>query len=710
MTTASAISVQRILQVLASEGLPRVGNAMQSSHHFWPRLATCRSICDVSTMSRAASFFSSASSEVESPSKSEALCSPKIQIWLKLILMLLFPLTGLLVMTITTALDARGSAQIAQSIHLHATAIQLINRFCHETQYERGHSKIFMLTQGNKSLSELLDARADVDDEIEAFQEYIDRQLGGMTVDTIMQLALVSDFMNNFAEHRAAVDALSGHWSKETAFFTEGIKSSYNVVAKLAQMTEQRRSVFLMLMASDLFDLVEIVSEKQIFFGSIILTGSVSKADLQELEAFADLKKLYMKMFLEKTTDEEADLAEIMSSDKAVLDAERLDTEYMQKGPGPLDPKRFEVYWDIQNKYLSHLYETTTELMKVLTDEADRLSMEAIILQVVYYTALVLCVLVASAVGFSAAKSVGLPFIKLHSASEKLNQESRNMQLHGEVTRRFVPYETVELIGVKDITHLEVGQSVLKRLSIMFGDIIGFTSMSSKLTPDDVFSFINFWLEGLIPVIQKHSGTIDKFLGDGFVAFFVSAEKAVDAGVEIFDWALYVNDKRKLTGGLPLKFGLGCNSGDVCLGTVGSADRMDTLTISEAVTLANAVEASTRQYKANFLVVESIYDLLGITKGLFRCVGLLDTAESGADKVKVFECIAASNTPEEKDNKMATRETYEAAIELMAAGDSEAAKKKFEEVLQQTPEDHAAQYWADKIADELKNNVSVVNL
>ena len=80
---------------------------------------------------------------------------------------------------------------------------------------------------------------------------------------------------------------------------------------------------------------------------------------------------------------------------------------------------------------------------------------------------------------------------------------------------------------------------------------------------------------------QEKNGVIDKFLGDGILAFFAGAEDAVEAGIAIFEWAADANRARKLTGGYPLNFGLGLNSGDVCLGTIGNMDRMDTLTISQ---------------------------------------------------------------------------------------------------------------------------------
>ena len=148
------------------------------------------------------------------------------------------------------------------------------------------------------------------------------------------------------------------------------------------------------------------------------------------------------------------------------------------------------------------LYDLLLMLIENLEEEAQTISKSAKWTQYFYLGAMIVCLVQSGIVAVSAAKAVAVPFLKLHQTSNRLREESENIAEHAEVTGRFVPYETLKLIGVSDIAELELGQSVLKRLTIMFGDIVSFTLLSSKLTPDDVFRYINFWLQGLIPIIQ----------------------------------------------------------------------------------------------------------------------------------------------------------------------------------------------------------------
>ena len=127
------------------------------------------------------------------------------------------------------------------------------------------------------------------------------------------------------------------------------------------------------------------------------------------------------------------------------------------------------------------------ELLGHLEEGASQIESEATWAQVIQYVAVVVCIIVALGITSSAARAVTVPFMALYKTSERLHKESRNLAIQSEATGRFVPYATLELMGVNDIVELRVGQLVLKRMTVMFGDIISFTTLSSKLVPDDVF-------------------------------------------------------------------------------------------------------------------------------------------------------------------------------------------------------------------------------
>ena len=133
------------------------------------------------------------------------------------------------------------------------------------------------------------------------------------------------------------------------------------------------------------------------------------------------------------------------------------------------------------------------------------------------------------------------------------------------------------------------------------------------------------------------------------------------SGIEIFRSANDTNRALKLTGGPALRFGLGCHSGDVCIGAIGNAERMSVLTLSPAVQLANAAEARTRDLQAHLLVTAVTFGLLTQSRGLFRRAGWL--ALPGAQGTWLYECIAADGSAEAQTLRRATRPQFEAAVE-----------------------------------------------
>lgn len=141
-------------------------------------------------------------------------------------------------------------------------------------------------------------------------------------------------------------------------------------------------------------------------------------------------------------------------------------------------------------------------------------------------------------------------------------------------------------------------------VSILFTDVQGFTSYSETASAREVIAALNAQFELMVPIIERHGGHVDKFIGDGMMAVFGApelhpdhADRAVDAAIEISQALRGVEDV--------LPVGLGINSGVVVAGSVGGAGRLNFSVIGDAVNTAARVEAATRKTGDEVLIAEA---------------------------------------------------------------------------------------------------------
>jgi class 3 adenylate cyclase len=142
----------------------------------------------------------------------------------------------------------------------------------------------------------------------------------------------------------------------------------------------------------------------------------------------------------------------------------------------------------------------------------------------------------------------------------------------------------------------------------MFSDIRAFTSISEKLSPTEAFDFINDFFRNMAPIISKHNGFIDKYIGDGIMALFPhSADDALLAGKAMMEELIRFNKKNEKAGKPLVAIGIGLHTGSCILGTVGEPKRMDTTVIADSVNLAARIEALTKFYKTPFIISEETH-------------------------------------------------------------------------------------------------------
>lgn len=201
---------------------------------------------------------------------------------------------------------------------------------------------------------------------------------------------------------------------------------------------------------------------------------------------------------------------------------------------------------------------------------------------------------------------VVLPTLE-HAVSQEV-EKRRVRTLFG----RFISPEMVDqLIGAQDINSLNKRSNV----SIIFSDIRGFTTLSEKLAPEDVVALLNPYLEAMSKVIYKHGGTVDKYEGDAIIAFFGEPVQYEDHALRALRASM---DMRKALKELiqkwekegrpnQIEMGIGINSGEVFVGLLGSAERINYTIIGDNANLASRLQDLTKNYAWPILISESTY-------------------------------------------------------------------------------------------------------
>src|SRR5512142_791191 len=128
--------------------------------------------------------------------------------------------------------------------------------------------------------------------------------------------------------------------------------------------------------------------------------------------------------------------------------------------------------------------------------------------------------------------------------------------------RRLVPSQLLNLLEAKSIVDVKLGDQVERKLTIMFTDIRDFTPLSESMTPAENFEFINSYLSQMEPVISRHRGIIDKYIGDAIMALFEhGADDAVTGAIAMLERLNYYNAGRERAGYTPIQIGIGLNTG-----------------------------------------------------------------------------------------------------------------------------------------------------
>ena len=205
--------------------------------------------------------------------------------------------------------------------------------------------------------------------------------------------------------------------------------------------------------------------------------------------------------------------------------------------------------------------------------------------------------------------------------------ESKNRLLR-RLFGRYVSEEVAAEIIADPGRHLKLGGEK-REVTVLFGDLRGFTPLAERLDPQDAVEILNVYLSCVIDAVFEFSGTLDKFRGDGFMAFFGAPMYQEDGPANAVRCALVMQERIKnITFAkfpdLRLHMGIGINTGTVIAGNVGSERRADYTVIGNEVNVAQRFESNAGP--GQILITGSTYEhVKGFVEvrelGLLRVMG-----------------------------------------------------------------------------------------
>jgi adenylate cyclase len=211
----------------------------------------------------------------------------------------------------------------------------------------------------------------------------------------------------------------------------------------------------------------------------------------------------------------------------------------------------------------------------------------------------------------------------------------------------FQYYLTASVITeiLKDPSKLKLGGD-RKNLTVMFSDIRGFTTISEKLTPEELVSLLNEYLTVMTDIVFKYEGLLDKYIGDAIMAVFGAPLEQPDHALRCCRTALEmmaelkVLQERWAREGRPyVDIGVGINSGDMVVGNMGSNMRFDYTVMGDNVNLSSRLEGINKEYGTHIILSEYTY---AVVKEEMFCREIDSVRVKGKKlPVRIYELICA---------------------------------------------------------------------
>jgi adenylate cyclase len=209
----------------------------------------------------------------------------------------------------------------------------------------------------------------------------------------------------------------------------------------------------------------------------------------------------------------------------------------------------------------------------------------------------------------------------------------------------------------------------------MFTDVEGFTSLSEKLTPNQLAVALGRYFEAMARAVHANQGVIDKYIGDAVMALWNVPSKLADHPRHACAAALAcIKETEKLfaseawKGLPPLHTRFGLHTAEVMVGHFGAPDRLNYTALGDGVNLASRLEGINKAYGTTLIASQAVYEVAR-EAFTFRLLDLV-AVKGKAQAVRIYELVGE---PEEARARGQTVRTYEEAFEKYLARDFQGA-------------------------------------
>ena len=220
--------------------------------------------------------------------------------------------------------------------------------------------------------------------------------------------------------------------------------------------------------------------------------------------------------------------------------------------------------------------------------------------------------------------------------------ENKNKEKVKNAMGKYMSQDVMQRV-VENIDNLGLGG---KRavVTVLFADIRGFTSISEKMSAQQVSEILNEYFSEMEPIITSYNGIINKFIGDAIMAIFGEpiqdenhAQNAVKCAYTMLKRVEKLHKKWYREGKPEIEIGIGINSGEVFVGNIGSVNRMEYTVIGDTVNLASRLESYNKMYKTKMLISTSTYKAV---KNIVDVIKIPEVQIRGkANKIDIYEVL-----------------------------------------------------------------------